>query len=123
MMNYRSSIQNDFDYIIIGAGAAGCVLASEIVKDGRFSVCLIEQGRKDTSRWIHIPATMFKTLKTQDAYSVVSEPDVSLDDRNFIVPQGTVLGGGSSINGMIYMRGQAKDYNDWESNHGCAGWS
>ena len=110
--------ETEFDYIIIGAGAAGCVLASEIIKDGRFSVCLIEGGRKDTSRWIHIPATMFKTLNTQDASRVISEPDATLDDRNFVVPQGTVLGGGSSINGMIYMRGQAKDYNDWETNHG-----
>jgi choline dehydrogenase-like flavoprotein len=122
-MNENLIIQDEFDYIVIGAGAAGCVVASEIVKDGRFSVCLIEQGRKDTSRWIHIPATMFKTLNTQDTSRVISEPDVSLDDRNFVVPQGTVVGGGSSINGMIYMRGQAKDYDDWVNNHGCAGWS
>ena len=121
-MNENSIIQDEFDYIVIGAGAAGCVVASEIVKDGRFSVCLIEQGRKDTSRWIHIPATMFKTLNTRDASRVISEPDASLDDRNFVVPQGTVVGGGSSINGMIYMRGQAKDYDDWVYNHGCTGW-
>ena len=123
MMDKGLKSQTEFDYIIIGAGAAGCVLASEIIKDGLFSVCLIEGGRKDTSRWIHIPATMFKTLNTQDASRVISEPDASLDDINFVVPQGTVLGGGSSINGMIYVRWQAKDYNDWEINHGCVGWS
>ena len=112
-----------FDYIVIGGGAAGCVLASRLAQDGRYSVALVEEGRKDTNRWIHIPATFFLAMQSQDSTNVISEPDPSLDERNFVVPQGRVLGGGSSINGMIYMRGQAQDYNDWEKNHGCTGWN
>ena len=118
--NANSSVS--FDYIVVGAGAAGCVLASRLAQDGRYSVALVEEGRKDTSRWIHIPATFFLAMQSQDSTNVISEPDPSLDERNFVVPQGRVLGGGSSINGMIYMRGQAQDYNDWEKNHGCTGW-
>jgi len=111
-----------FDYIIVGAGSAGCVLANRLVRDGRFSVALVERGRMDVNPWIHIPATFLKAHQSQDIDAVVSEPDQSLDGRRFPVPQGNVIGGGSSINGMIYMRGQAADYDDWENVHGCKGW-
>jgi choline dehydrogenase-like flavoprotein len=121
--NNFMNIPTSFDYIIVGAGAAGCVIASEIAKNGKYSVALLEEGRSDTNRWIHIPATFFMAIQSQDTTNVISEPDPSLDDRNYIVPQGRVLGGGSSVNGMIYMRGQAQDYDDWERNHGCAGWN
>jgi choline dehydrogenase len=113
----------EFDYVIVGGGAAGSVLAARLARDSDCSVVLLERGRADTNRWIHIPATFFKALQSQDADAVVSEPDASLGDRLFAVPQGKVLGGGSSVNGMIYMRGQHQDYNAWAENHGCAGWT
>ena len=111
-----------FDYVIVGGGAAGCVLAARLAAESGRSVALLERGRRDRNRWIHIPATFFKALQSQDADMVVSEPDPSLGDRPFSVPQGNVLGGGSSVNGMIYMRGQHKDYDDWDDRHGCANW-
>lgn len=112
----------EYDYVIVGGGAAGCVLAARLAADGDGSVALIERGKTDSNRWIHIPATFFKALQT-DADAVVSEPDPSLNGLRFPVPQGRVIGGGSSVNGMIYMRGQARDYDDWASEHGCDGWS
>ena len=112
----------DFDYVIVGGGAAGCVLAARLATDSDARVALVERGRRDRNPWIHIPATFFKALQSQDAEAVVSEPDRSLGDIPFRVPQGRVLGGGSSVNGMIYMRGQAQDYDDWVRDYGCDGW-
>lgn len=117
------AIQKEFDFIVVGGGSAGCVMAARLAESGRFSVALIEAGRVDSNRWIHMPATFFKALQSQDATAYISENDPTLNDRKFAVPQGRVLGGGSSVNGMIYMRGQAQDYDDWESEHGCTGWS
>ena len=114
--------QLEFDYVVVGGGAAGCVVAARLAAETAATVALIERGRSDVNRWIHIPATFFKALQSQDADAVISEPDASLDGLKFPVPQGRVLGGGSSVNGMIYMRGQSDDYNDWESKFGCSGW-
>jgi len=113
----------EYDYVVVGGGAAGCILASRLAAKGDHSVVLIERSRTDSNRWIHIPATFFKVLQSQDAETVLSEPDPTLNNSIFKVPQGRVLGGGTSVNGMIYMRGQARDYDDWESVHGCTGWS
>ncbi|NBR80964.1 MAG: GMC family oxidoreductase [Betaproteobacteria bacterium] len=113
--------QLTFDYVVVGAGAAGCVLAARLVKSGA-TVALIERGRQDTNRWIHAPATFFKVLQSQDADVVLSEPDASLNGARFPVPQGKVMGGGSSVNGMLYMRGQAQDYQEWVDKHGCVGY-
>jgi choline dehydrogenase-like flavoprotein len=113
----------EFDYVIVGGGAAGCVLAARLAADSDATVALIERGQRDTNRWIHIPATFFKALQSQDSDAVVSEPDASLGGKPFPVPQGKVLGGGSSVNGMIYMRGQRRDYDDWAEVHGCTGWA
>jgi choline dehydrogenase-like flavoprotein len=85
-------------------------------------VALVERGNADTNRWIHIPATFFKAWETE-VDTVASEPDPTLNGLRFAVPQGKVIGGGSSINGMIYMRGQKQDYDDWETEHGCTGWN
>ncbi len=116
-------IESTFDYIVVGGGAAGCVLAARLAADGGKSVVLIERGRADTNRWIHVPATFFKALQSQDAEAILSEEDPSLDGAIYPVPQGRVLGGGSSVNGMIYMRGQQQDYNDWATVQGCDGWA
>jgi choline dehydrogenase-like flavoprotein len=113
----------EFDYIVVGGGAAGCVLAGQLAADGQSSVALIEAGRKDTSPWIHIPATFFKALESEDAEILTSDADATLGGRPHVVPIGHVLGGGSSINAMIYMRGQAQDYDDWANQHGCTGWA
>jgi len=111
-----------FDYVIVGGGSAGCVMAARLAAESGGRVALLERGRRDTNRWIHIPATFFKALQSRDAEAVVSEPDESLGGLRFPVPQGRVLGGGSSVNGMLYMRGQAQDYDDWDAEHGCTGW-
>lgn len=112
----------DYDYIVVGGGAAGCVLAARLAQDTEARVALIERGKVDSNRWIHIPATFFKAIQSPDVEAQVSEPDPSLENRPFVVPQGRVLGGGSSVNGMIYMRGQARDYDDWADVFGCEGW-
>ena len=112
-----------FDYIVVGGGSSGCVVAARLAAESGGSVLLLERGRADKNRWIHIPATFFKALQSQDAEALTSEPDASLDGLRFVVPQGKVLGGGSSVNGMIYMRGQARDYDDWNNVYGCTGWA
>ncbi len=117
------SVELEFDYVIVGGGAAGCVIAARLAAESGGTIALLERGRGDTNRWIHIPATFFKALQSEDSDVVVSEPDESLNDKPFPVPQGNVLGGGSSVNGMIYMRGQKRDYDDWANVHGCHGWA
>ena len=113
----------EFDYVVVGGGAAGCVLAARLAAESDGTVALLERGKQDTNRWIHIPATFFKALQSDDADAVISEADASLNGNPFPVPQGRVLGGGSSVNGMIYMRGQHRDYDDWADAHGCTGWA
>ena len=112
----------EFDFVVVGGGAAGCVLAARLAQDTEASVALIERGRRDRNPWIHIPATFFKAIQSRDVEAQTSEPDPSLENRPFVVPQGRVLGGGTSVNGMIYMRGQARDYDDWVDAFGCEGW-
>lgn len=111
-----------YDYIIVGGGSAGCVLAEALSRNGNHSVALIEEGSEDRNPWLHIPGTFFKAWGTPDMTALQSETDPTLDDRPHVVPIGRVLGGGSSVNGMLYMRGQAQDYDDWADHHGCAGW-
>jgi len=115
--------KHQFDYVVVGGGSAGCVLAARLAAESNKSVALVERGDTDSNRWIHIPATFIKVLQSKDAEVIVSEPDPTLDDNRYPVPQGRVVGGGSSLNGMIYMRGQQQDYNDWEALHGCDGWA
>ncbi|MBI5901081.1 MAG: GMC family oxidoreductase N-terminal domain-containing protein [Rhodocyclales bacterium] len=111
----------EFDYIIVGGGAAGCVLAARLAKDGRYTVALLEWGRSDSSPILHIPGMLAHVMQSKDVMTLLSEPDSTVGGRRFPVPQGRVLGGGSSVNGMIYIRGHRDDYDDWSS-EGATGW-
>lgn len=113
----------EYDYIIVGGGSSGCVLASRLSEDSRNRVLLIESGQRDTDKYIHIPATFFKVLeKGRDALFYASEPEKGLNGRPSVVPQGHVLGGGSSVNAMVYIRGSRQDYDTW-AQLGCRNWS
>jgi choline dehydrogenase len=116
------SESSEFDYVIVGAGSAGCVLANRLSADGRNSVLLLEAGPRDTNPWIHIPlgyGTLFKEKTVNWMYQ--TEPEPGLDGRQVFQPRGKVLGGSSSINGLLYVRGQHEDYDRWRQ-HGNAGW-
>ena len=114
---------NLFDYIIIGAGTAGCLLANRLSADASKRVLLIEAGRKDDYHWIHIPVGYLYCIgnpRTDWLYN--TEPDAGLNGRSLRYPRGKTLGGCSSINGMIYMRGQARDYDEWAQLTGDMSW-
>ena len=116
-----ASTANAYDYIIVGAGSAGCVLAARLTEDLRTRVLLLEAGGKDTAREIHIPAAFSKLFKTAVDWDYSTEPEAQLHDRKLYWPRGKVLGGSSSINAMIYVRGNPADYDGWRD-LGNAGW-
>ena len=113
----------EFDFLIIGAGSAGCVVANRLSADAGSSVGLLEAGGPDNYPWIHIPVGYFKTMgnpKTDWCYK--TEPDPGLNNRSLDWPRGKTLGGSSSINGLLYVRGQPQDFNHWRQ-LGNSGWS
>lgn len=113
----------EFDYVIVGAGAAGCLLASRLTEDKGVTVCLIESGPPDWHPFIHIPAGFIKLLFDERfTWQMKTEASPFLANRQIRTIAGRVLGGGSSINGMIYSRGQAADFDSW-AQRGNAGWS
>lgn len=116
-------MENSVDFIVIGGGSAGCVLANRLSENGKYSVCLLEAGPKDRNPWIHIPIGYGKTMfhKTLN-WGLYTEPDENMANRRIYWPRGRTLGGCSSINGLIYIRGQQQDYDHWES-LGNTGWS
>jgi len=112
-----------FDYIVVGAGSAGCVLANRLTASGRHRVLLLEAGGHDRHFWIHVPlgfAKLFNNATVNWRYK--SEPEPELNNRQIIQPRGKVIGGSSSINGLLYIRGQHEDYDHWRQ-LGNAGWS
>jgi len=112
-----------FDYIIIGAGTAGCLLANRLSANASKRVLLIEAGRKDDYHWIHIPVGYLHCIgNPRTDWLFHTAPDAGLNGRSLRYPRGKVLGGCSSINGMIYMRGQARDYDQWANITGDDRW-
>ncbi|MES2074136.1 MAG: GMC family oxidoreductase N-terminal domain-containing protein [Pseudomonadota bacterium] len=112
-----------YDYIIVGAGTAGCVLANRLSRDKHANVLLIEAGGKDDYVWIHIPVGYLHCIDNpRTDWRFRTEADAGLGGRSLLYPRGKVLGGSSSINGMIYMRGQAGDYDQWAELCGDASW-
>ncbi|MCB5160442.1 choline dehydrogenase [Marinomonas algarum] len=117
------SDKNTYDYIIIGAGSAGCVLANRLTEDGKHTVLLLEAGGSDKSLFIQMPTALSYPMNTPKyAWQFHSEKEPFLDYRAMHCPRGKVLGGGSSINGMVYVRGHACDFDEWQE-HGAHGWS
>ena len=113
---------NVYDFIVTGAGSAGCAVAARLSEDGRYRVLLLEAGGKDRNPWIHVPlgyAKIFTDPRVNWMFD--SEPEAQLNGRILYQPRGKVLGGTSSINGMVYMRGTPRDYDGWRQ-RGCEGW-
>ena len=111
-----------YDYVIVGAGTAGCTLANRLTADGKYSVLLLEAGPADKSPWIHIPlgyAKLFTNATYNWCFRTEAEPGTA--GRETFYPRGKTLGGSSSINGLLYLRGQPEDYDHW-ADLGNRGW-
>ncbi|MCL7929526.1 GMC family oxidoreductase [Halomonas llamarensis] len=115
--------EHRFDYIVVGAGTAGCLLANRLSADPGNRVLLIEAGGRDTYHWIHIPVGYLYCINNpRTDWRFRTEPDQGLNGRSLIYPRGKTLGGCSSINGMLYLRGQARDYDQWAEATGDDAW-
>src|SRR3954464_15766372 len=110
-----------YDYVIVGAGSAGCVLAARLSEDPDCEVCLLEAGPPDSADNIHIPMAFGKLFKTQYDWDYSTAPEPFCDRRRIYLPRGRTLGGSSSMNAMIYIRGNRADYDGWRDG-GATGW-
>lgn len=123
LLKVSMSVNREYDYIIVGAGSAGCLLANRLSADPDINVLLLEAGGKDDYFWIHVPIGYLYTINNpRTDWCFKTEPTPGLNGRSLHYARGKVLGGCSSINAMIYMRGQPRDYDRW-SDLGNPGWS
>ncbi len=117
-----TTAEETYDFIVTGAGSAGCAVAGRLSESGKYRVLLLEAGGRDSNPWIHIPLGYTKTFTNPEVnWMFESEPEKGLNGRTLYQPRGKVLGGTSSINGMVYMRGTSTDYDGWRQ-RGCEGW-
>ena len=118
-------MKDQYDYVIVGAGTAGCVLAHRLSEGGQYSVLLIEHGGDDRHWMIQMPAGLRSTLKQSSKFNYwfKTTPQKNLKNRQIDQPRGKALGGSSAINGMTFLRGNPRDYDDWADIEGCTGWS
>ncbi|MDJ0389070.1 GMC family oxidoreductase N-terminal domain-containing protein [Roseomonas sp. E05] len=116
-------LDGEWDYLVVGAGSAGCVLANRLTEDGRSRVLLLEAGGPDRHPYLHVPAGFLKTFRDpRFNWCFETEPGPEVDGRRIFFPRGKVLGGSSAINGHLWVRGQARDFDTW-AQRGCRGWS
>jgi choline dehydrogenase len=121
-LRHAAFMDEEFDYVIVGAGSAGCVLAERLTEDGRSSVLVLEYGGSDRSLFIQMPAALSIPMNMKAFnWGYVSEPEPNLNGRRIACPRGKVLGGSSSINGLVYVRGHPLDFERWEA-EGATGW-
>lgn len=123
MQDAGAGAAGEFDYVIVGGGAAGSILANRLTEDGSTTVCLLEAGPRDRSPMLHLPAGFTKVLRNPKyAWQLSSEPSELTGGRRIAMPQGRTLGGSTAINGLLYVRGQPEDFDEWEQ-LGNRGWS
>jgi choline dehydrogenase len=111
---------NVYDYIVVGGGSAGCTVTHRLIKAGK-SVLMLEAGPDDNNQFVRMPGGFVRLFSTERVQFYLSEPQSAAGGRPIAVPQGRTLGGGSSVNAMIYIRGTSHDYDEWRD-MGCAGW-
>lgn len=111
----------EFDYIVIGAGSAGCVIAHRLIQATDASVLLVEAGGQDSNLLIRMPAALGKVIPTR-TWPYMTTPHGATNERSMSIAQGRLIGGSSSVNGMIYIRGHREDYDGWVNQSGCTGW-